>query len=274
MRDFIEVNGVSLRYELTGPGLTGSGLTGPGLTGSGAPTLVLLHEMGGTLETWDHVAPCFSEVQVVRYDMRGAGLSEKIRQLSLDDLVDDLAALLTSLGIGGPLVMAGVAVGAAVGVRYAARHPDRVAKLLLMAPATGIPADRREATTALAREIEAGGLRQRVVSRLPATFPEAFIGDGKRLRSSRGRALANDPVSYGAYYRMLLDLDLTPDLRHVTCPTLVLAGTLDSTRPPERVSRDTSIMADARFEPVVSGHVMPMLTPEIVIDRLRSMLAP
>ena len=38
--DFVEVNGTALRYELSG---------------SGASTLVLIHEMGGTLESWDFV---------------------------------------------------------------------------------------------------------------------------------------------------------------------------------------------------------------------------
>ena len=40
--DFIELDGVGLRYELTG---------------KGDRTLVLVHEMGGSLESWDDVAP-------------------------------------------------------------------------------------------------------------------------------------------------------------------------------------------------------------------------
>src|ERR1700748_282811 len=40
--DFAEINGVGLRYELSG---------------HGARTLVLVHEMGGSLESWDDVAP-------------------------------------------------------------------------------------------------------------------------------------------------------------------------------------------------------------------------
>ena len=38
--DWIEVNGTALRYELTG---------------SAGRTIVLVHEMGGTLESWDGV---------------------------------------------------------------------------------------------------------------------------------------------------------------------------------------------------------------------------
>ena len=43
--NFTEVNGTALRYDLDGNGLS---------------TLVLIHEMGGTLESWDLVAPLLS----------------------------------------------------------------------------------------------------------------------------------------------------------------------------------------------------------------------
>ena len=43
--NFTEVNGTALRYDLDGNGLS---------------TLVLIHEMGGTLESWDLAAPLLS----------------------------------------------------------------------------------------------------------------------------------------------------------------------------------------------------------------------
>ncbi len=59
--NWIEVNGTSLRYEVTG---------------AGPSTLVLIHEMGGTLDSWDQVLPALNASRrVVRYDTRGAGLS-------------------------------------------------------------------------------------------------------------------------------------------------------------------------------------------------------
>jgi 3-oxoadipate enol-lactonase len=82
---FIEVNDVALRYELSG---------------RGECTLVLIHEMGGSLESWDEVAPVLAaNRRVLRYDTRGAGLSAKVRgALSIDTMVDDLAALLDEAG--------------------------------------------------------------------------------------------------------------------------------------------------------------------------------
>ena len=53
---FIEVNGVGLRYELSG---------------SGERTVVLIHEMGGSLESWDEVAPVLA-AQPARAALRHA----------------------------------------------------------------------------------------------------------------------------------------------------------------------------------------------------------
>ena len=69
--EFVELDGVALRYELSG---------------KGERTLVLVHEMGGSLESWDEIVPRFAgSRRVLRYDTRGAGLSQKARgELSLD----------------------------------------------------------------------------------------------------------------------------------------------------------------------------------------------
>src|SRR5256885_11777783 len=105
---FIEVNGVGLRYELTG---------------SGNRTVVLIHEMGGSLESWDEVVPRLAASRrVLCYDTRGAGLSEKVRgALSIDTMVDDLAALMDALGMTGRVALAGVAVGGAIALHAPAR---------------------------------------------------------------------------------------------------------------------------------------------------------
>src|SRR5215207_11206638 len=98
--DFVEVNGTALRYEMSG---------------DGPSTLVLIHEMGGTLESWDLVVPLLSPRRnILRYDTRGAGLSQKVRgALSIDTMADDLVALMDRLGIAGKVALAGMAVGGA-----------------------------------------------------------------------------------------------------------------------------------------------------------------
>ena len=62
---WLDANGVSIHYQLAGSG----------------PSLVLLHEMGGTLDSWDGIFPAMSaRFRTLRYDQRGFGWSEKMRQ--------------------------------------------------------------------------------------------------------------------------------------------------------------------------------------------------
>src|SRR5882724_3728111 len=143
--EFIEVNGAALRYELSG---------------EGDRTLVLVHEMGGSLESWDDVVPRFTGLRrVLRYDARGAGLSQKARgELGLDTMADDIAALLDNVGIAGKVALAGVAVGGAIALHFAARYPERTSAVAVGSPATGVAAERRVPALERVAKIEAAGM--------------------------------------------------------------------------------------------------------------------
>src|SRR5262249_21359360 len=114
---WIDANGASLRYELSG---------------SGKDALVLMHEAGGCLESYDETLPGLEkDFRVLRYDQRGFGFSEKVREMKFDTVVADLAALLDALKIAGPVYLAGCAMGGDYAVGFAARHPKRVVKLVI-----------------------------------------------------------------------------------------------------------------------------------------------
>jgi 3-oxoadipate enol-lactonase len=210
--NFTEVNGSGLRYEFTG---------------GGATTLVFIHEMGGTLESWDFVLPMLSaQRRVLRYDARGAGLSEKVRgKLTIDTMVADLVALIDALGFTGKVALAGMAVGGAIALHTAALFPNRVAALAVSSPAVGIAADRRATALARIERMEREGLRA-VLDTLDSAYPFELRGDVGRFASFRARWLGSDPVSFAAIYRGLLaGMDnLHDDLSHIACPTLVIAG--------------------------------------------------
>jgi 3-oxoadipate enol-lactonase len=255
--DWIDSNGVCLRYSVSG---------------TGARTLVLLHEMGGSLESWNGVLPLLrSGCRILRYDARGAGLSEKIRHsVSIDDFVMDLAGLLASLDLTAPIALAGCGIGAAIALAFAGRFADLVAGVVAMAPATGIEADGQVRASAYADRLAARDLRALVDEGIDRTFPAEFRDDPQRFRATRGRLLANDPFSYAATYRMLASLDISAELTLITCPVLLLAGSRDRTRAPERVHALAEHLARARVAVLETGHGMPNLTPGLVassIDR-------
>src|ERR1700735_3317815 len=143
--NFVELNDTALRYELSG---------------QGDRTLVLVHEMGGSIESWDEVVPHFSgSRRVLRYDTRGAGLSQKVRgELAFETMAADIAALLDALGITGKVALVGVAVGGAIALQFAARYPERASAVIVGSPATGIAPARRAAALERLAKIEAGGV--------------------------------------------------------------------------------------------------------------------
>jgi 3-oxoadipate enol-lactonase len=256
--DFIEVNGTALRYDLSG---------------NGASTLVLIHEMGGTLESWDFVLPMLSaRRRVLRYDTRGAGLSQKVRgTLTIDMMVDDLVALLDALQITGKVALAGVAVGGAIALHAAVRFASRVTAVVISSPAIGIAPDRRAGVLARVERMEREGLRA-VLDSLDSSYPPELRGDAGRFAAFRARWLGNDPASYGAIYRMLAGTDLQPELSRVACPALVIAGALDGTRAPALVEPVAKAIPGARYAVLQTGHYAAVQTPELYAQTIAEFL--
>jgi 3-oxoadipate enol-lactonase len=238
--------------------------------GRGLP-LVLLHEMGGTLETWDRALPLLAEGhEVLAYDWRGFGQSEKIAgTVTVADHVADLAALLEALRIEGPVLIAGVAVGAAIACGFAAADPDRTAGLVLISPALEVPAADRAGRLASIAEFETGGMRAAVEASLAGGYPERFrAATSGRFEAFRARWLANDPESFAANYRMLLDLRIDPILARIRCPVRLVAGEFDPVRTPAHVATVAARIAGASQVTVPGGHHMPHQIPEILAETI------
>ncbi len=257
--NWIEVNGTSLRYELSGSGKT---------------TLVLVHEMGGTLDSWDRVLPALNNTrQVLRYDTRGAGLSEKIRgKVTFDDMADDLAALLNALNITGKVALAGTAVGAAIAIHFAVRHAARAGALVVTSPATGVPADRRQATLDRAAAAEANGMRALAEQSFAGSYPPEVRHNAEEFRKFRARWLANDPESFSAINRMLAAATVTAELPRIASPTLVISCTHDKLRPPAAIEPMAKQIPGAEYLEINSGHFAAIQTPGLVSQAFHGFL--
>lgn len=244
------------------------------LSGEGASVLVLIHEMGGSLNSWDAVLPALARGRrVLRYDARGAGMSAKPRgAISMDEAAGDIVALLDSLGIAAPVTIAGCALGGAVAIRFAAHHPRRCAALIAMTPVTELPPERREAMRAHADRMERDGLRPLVEASVANSYPPELRTDPEAYAAFRARWLGNDPAAFAATYRMLIDLDMAADFSRVACPTLVIAAEQDRLRPPALVEPIARAIPGARLVRLDTGHFMATQTPEIVAEAMNAFL--
>jgi 3-oxoadipate enol-lactonase len=257
--NWIDVHGTSLRYELSGSGKT---------------TLVLVHEMGGTLDSWDQVLPALNNTrQVLRYDTRGAGLSEKIHgKVTFDDMADDLAALLDALGIKGKVAVAGTAVGGAIAIHFAVRHASRIGALVVTSPATGVAPERRQATLDRADAAEAQGMRALVDQGLANSYPREVRHNAEEFRKFRARWIANDPESFATINRMLASATVTEELPRIACPTLVISCTHDRLRPPSAIEPMAKQIPGAEYLEITSGHFAGIQTPGLVSQAFHSFL--
>ena len=251
--EWVDVNGVSLRYELGG---------------SGAETVVFVHELGGCLDSWDETLPAFQrDFRTLRYDQRGFGLSEKTNgTLKLDDMVADLRALLDALAISGPCHVVGSALGAGIAAAFAARQPSRVARLVAQSLVTRSSPQFRRQMMERAIEVERSGMRAQAKASLDRSYPEVLRGDRARFEKYRLRWIANDPHSFAAINRMLLDMDIDNELASIACPTLAIGCVHDPLRTPEMVQALAKMIAGASYIEADSGHFMHVQSPELFAE--------
>lgn len=245
------------------------------LSGQGPDWLVLLHEIGGSLESWAAVAPGLeTRFRVLRYDQRGTGKSSRIASpFSIDTQVSDIGKILTALGQAGPVHLAGVAIGAALAVRYAARLPAAVKSLVLACPAPGVSAERIKYLAERAAQVEREGMAATVDNSLANSYPPEVIRDRAVYDAYRARFLANDPASYAAINLGFASFDATPDLSAIRCPALVLAGQHDRLRPPDFVRGVAGQIPEAQLRVIDSGHIMPVQAPAAMLEAMAAFYA-
>lgn len=251
--NWMEVNGVALRYAVTG---------------SGDKDLILVHELGGALESWDDVLPALEkEFRVLRYDQRGFGLSEKSKgTLDINDMTGDIAALTAAVGMDGPCRVVGTAMGAGIAMAYSMHYPERVARQVLTSPATGTTADRAAQYEGRAKLVEESGMRASVDASLDRSYPDMFRKDPAKFARYRCRWLANDPYGFASINRMLGTINLTEDGDKVTCPTLVVGGIHDAVRPPETAKAVADSIPGSQYVEAETGHFMAVQTPELFLE--------
>jgi pimeloyl-ACP methyl ester carboxylesterase len=100
--------------------------------------------------------PDLSDWRLLTLDCRGHGQSPAAGPHGIATYADDVAALAESLG--GPVVLGGISMGAAIAMRLAVRRPDLVRGLILVRPAwaTGAAPANMEPNAEVGRAIAAG----------------------------------------------------------------------------------------------------------------------
>lgn len=101
-------------------------------TGNG-PVLFLLHGAGDHAGTWSKVAPELKPYHVIAIDFAGHGQSEpSAGPIGMGTLLVGLESVVDQRGGNAPVIMVGNSMGAWLAMLYTQKHPDRVARLVLV----------------------------------------------------------------------------------------------------------------------------------------------
>ncbi|MFT5561747.1 MAG: pimeloyl-ACP methyl ester carboxylesterase [Candidatus Azotimanducaceae bacterium] len=102
------------------------------------PTIVLIHGFSVPSYTWDNNFRSLANAgyRVIRYDLYGRGYSDKpVIEYDRALFVAQLDQLLVALEIEDKVIIVGQSMGGAIAGAFAAEHPQRVSKLVLLEPA-------------------------------------------------------------------------------------------------------------------------------------------
>jgi pimeloyl-ACP methyl ester carboxylesterase/DNA-binding winged helix-turn-helix (wHTH) protein len=239
-------------------------------SGSGAPLVKtanwLTHlEHDWESPVWRHWLRELSRShRLVRYDERGCGLSDRdVQDVSFDSWIRDLETIVEAAGLERfPLF--GMSQGCAVAVAYAARHPERVSRMVLYGGyaqgrfARAKTREEREEAEAIIRVMPYGWARDNPAFRqffasifLPGGTPEqmSWFSDLQRLTTTPPNAVRLRTTS--------ANIDVVDLAKQVAAPTLVLHATGDAAVPFEQGRELATLIPGARLVPLDSrNHIL------------------
>lgn len=201
------------------------------------PDYVLVHGLGMAHDYWVELARVLeANGRVHALDLPGFGDAPEPREpLSMPAAGEMLAELLAAEGLAGA-VLVGHSTGAQVAAETAARHPELVGRLVLIAPTV----NPRERT--LAKQM------MRFLQDIALVHPKA-LWYGIRLYAKAG------PRWYAANLRPMLEHRIELVLPGITAPTLVVRGEHDRVVPREWAEEVARLVPDGRYAEVPGrGH--------------------
>lgn len=219
----IEANGIEQCYDITGEGDT---------------TIVWIHGIGSSHNTWEDVLPNVPGFRHLAYCVRGMGDSARpAGPYSLELWAQDCAALLDALGIE-QAVIAGHSMGGAIAQRVGIDFPQKMKGLFLLATSSRVGAAAEANWMKRADEIEAGG---------------------NPSLASANRAVAK--------------YNMDEEIKGVHAPTLILVGDKDPTTPAGGSVIMSRCIEDSELEIYPGIGHMPLREEPKSVARLNGWLA-
>ncbi len=256
MRAAITDDGVTLAYEATG---------------EGPPDVLFLHGWAGSGRYFEETIAELdtTRLRAITFDLRGHGRSDDHDDLTLERIAADALAVADAAGAGA-FVLVGFSMGARFAQYLAARAPERVAGLVLVAgcPTGEIPLPAELVADWYGRQGDAERLADvmRSFSKQPVE-----AGGGRPLRTRRSPGPL--PALQGSL-ESACDGSFTADVGAIAASTLVVGGSADGMFTPDLLrAAVVAPLARARFVLLDANHEIPAEQPRELALLIEAFLA-
>jgi pimeloyl-ACP methyl ester carboxylesterase len=220
----VHVNGIRLAYRRFGAPF--------------APTVVLLHALGETSESWQQLASKLAvDYCVYAVDLRGHGDSDRPGAYQFALMRDDVLGFLSELELA-PTILIGHSMGAVVAYLVAEQKPAAVSRLILEDPAPPLARQAPE----------------------PPRRPEGPLAFDWAVLALRDQ-LTDPPAEWWE------------QLAEITAPTLVIGGGPTSHIPQEQLADLADRIPNARFTTIPAGHEIHATRPDEFLAEVTAFLS-
>ena len=247
----VSINGCRLYYELHG---------------EGTETLMFSHGLLFSTKLFEAQVTNFQDhYRILNYDHRGQGQSDPSETpFDMEQLYADAVSLIEQMNIG-PVHFVGLSMGGFVGMRLAARRPDLVKSLTLIA--TSAETEKAKLKYIILNTlVRLFGVKAVTKQVMPILFGSSFLNDAIRNaeRTHWETLLSNNTKHIvksadAVIYRSAI----VEELSKIACPTLVLVGDEDIATPLARAQVIVDAIPNAELKVIEhAGHSTVIEQPE------------
>lgn len=259
----IKANGAEFYYELQGKG----------------HAVVLISGYGCDHMIWLQIAKNLSQhFQVLIFDNRGVGQTKDHGEaLTAELCADDVMAIVNTLNLKKPHIV-GHSMGGTIAQRIASRHGSEIRKLAILNSAAKWRHAMLRSFGSILQMAKSNVEFAIIFDQLLAwSFGETFLKDEKNTSTLKKNMLANPfPQSLEnqeRQYQILAKFDGKSDLKHISAPTLVLAGQQDIISLPFESQFIISQIPNAKLVEFDCGHASFAEIPQELAGTLHNFLS-
>ena len=262
----IEINGVPIHYTIQG---------------KGSETIVFAHGLLWSEKIFENQISAFQDrYRCLSFDFRGQGQTAVTKSgYDLETLYADTTALIEALG-AAPCHFVGVSMGGMIGLRIAARKPELIKSLALLATSADTETEENQKSyRTLAFIARMFGLRVIANRVMPVMFGASFLNDPQRAelkRQWRQNLIANRRIGVARAAMGAIERGPVYDeLNRISAPTLVARGDEDMAISLEQAKRIHSRIAGSKLAIIPrAGHTPTVEEPAIVNGLLENLFRP